>query len=51
MVQFCYSRLYLGIETFFLLSVAKNGKNGHGLKHEKVGQTFSSFHAMPTKIT
>ena len=47
MVQFCYFRLYLGIETFILLSVAKDGKDGHGMSCEP---TFSSFSAMPAKI-
>ena len=47
MVQFCYFRLYLGIETFILLSVAKDGKDGHGLSCEP---TFSSFSAMSAKI-
>ena len=28
-----------------------DGKDGHGLKLEKVEPTFLSFNAMPTKIT
>ena len=34
-----------------LLSVSMDGKDGHGLKLEKVEPTFSSFNAMSTKIT
>ena len=32
-------------------SVFMDGKDGHGLKLEKVELTFSSFNAMATKIT
>ena len=41
----------------FLSSVAMDGKDGYGLKHEKVEPMVSSLHnffivnAMPTKIT
>ena len=35
----------------FLSSVATDGEDGHGLKLEKGGPTFSSFNAMPAKIT
>ena len=35
----------------FLSSVAKDGKDGQGLKLENNGPTFSSFNAMPTKAT
>ena len=31
--------------------MATDGKNGHGLKLEKAGPTFSSLHALPAKIT
>ena len=34
-----------------VVSVSMDGKDGHGLKLEKVEPTFSSFNAMPTKIT
>ena len=34
----------------FLSSVATDGKDGHGLKLEKVRPTFSSFNVMPAKI-
>ena len=34
-----------------MLSVSMDGKDGHGLKLEKVEPTFSSFNAMSTKIT
>ena len=32
MVQLFYLRLFLGIETFVLLSVATDSQGGHGLK-------------------
>ena len=32
------------------LFFATDGKGGHGLKLEKVGPTFSSFHAIPAKM-
>ena len=48
MVQFCYLRLYLGIQ-FVLSSVASDGKDGHGLKIEKVGPTFPRFYVVPAK--
>jgi len=35
----------------FLSSVAKDGKDGHGLKLENNGSTFSSLNAMPAKTT
>ena len=41
MAHFCFSRLYLGIDTF-LSSVATGDNDGHGLK---VGPTFSIFNA------
>ena len=28
-----------------------DGKDAHGLKREKVGPTFSSFNALPAKLT
>ena len=31
--------------------MATDGKNGHGLKLEKAGATFSSLHDLPAKIT
>ena len=31
--------------------MATDGKNGHGLKLEKAGPTFSRLHALPAKIT
>ena len=41
MVQLFYLRLFLGTETFFLLSVATDSKGGHGLKNlKKLGQHF-----------
>ena len=42
MAQFCYRRL-------FLWSLATDDKDGHELKLEKVGPTFTSFHPMPAK--
>ena len=36
---------------FYLSSVSTDGKDGHGLKLEKFGPTFSSFEAMAAKIT
>ena len=35
----------------FLSSVAKDGKDGDGLKLETVGPTFSSFNAISAKLT
>ena len=35
----------------FLSTVAKDGKDGNGLKLERVGPAFSSFNAIPTKMT
>ena len=47
-VQFCYVRLYLGPETSFLSrSVSTDGKDGHGLKIEKIGPNVSSLNASP----
>ena len=39
--QFCYLRQRYIVTT--------DGKDGHGLKLEKVGPTFSSFNSMPAK--
>ena len=39
------------VAVYFLSSVAADGKDGHGLKLEKVGLTFSSLNTLPTKIT
>ena len=52
MVQFCYFKsLYLGIETVFLLfpSDVTDGKDGHGLKLQKIGSTFSKFSCNASK--
>ena len=49
MVQFCYLRLYLGIETVSCWSFATNGTDGHELELEKDGPTFSSFNANASK--
>ena len=35
----------------FLSPGATDGKDGYGLKVEKVGLTFSTFNAMPAKLT
>ena len=35
----------------FLSFIAKDGKDGNGLTHEKFGLTLSSFDAIPTKCT
>ena len=35
----------------FLSFIATDDKDGHGLKLEKVGQTFSSCYAIPAKMT
>ena len=49
MLQFCYFRLYLGIETFFVVCCYGDGTDAEEL--ENIGHFFSScFHAMPTKI-
>ena len=46
-IQFCFSRLYLGIETVscHVQLLAIDGKDRHGLKLEKIGSHFSSFNA------
>lgn len=49
MVQFCYLRLYLGIETVSCRSFATDGRDGHELKLENDGPTFSSFNANGSK--
>ena len=49
MLQFCYFRLYLGIETFFVVCCYGDGTDAEEL--ENIGHFFSScFHAMPAKI-
>lgn len=49
MIQFCYLRLYLGIETVSCRCFATDGMDGHELKLEKDGPTFSSFNANASK--
>lgn len=49
MIQFCYLRLYLGIETVSCRCFATDGMDGHELKFEKDGPTFSSFNANASK--
>ena len=49
MVQFCCLRLYLGIETVSCRSFTTDGRDGHELKLEKDGPTFSSFNANASK--
>ena len=44
-------RLYCRHWNCFLLTVATDGKDRHGLKLETVGPRFSCFNAMPAKIT
>ena len=54
MVQFCFLWDYIRHQNCFLSSVAtwQGLRNGHGLKLEKDGLTFSmSFNAVSTKIT
>ena len=51
MVQFCYLRLYSGIETFPRRLLPTNGNDGNGMKLENVGTTLSSFTALPAKIS
>ena len=46
MVKFTYSRVY----TLFPVSVSLNGRDVHGLKLEKVGQTFSMVLILLAKI-
>ena len=41
--------MYLGIEPFFLLSVATEGKKGHRLKLEKTEPTFNACKNHQTK--
>ena len=40
MVQFCYLSLYISIETVPCRMLQTDGKDGRGLKLEKVGPTF-----------
>ena len=53
MVQCCFLRIYLAIETVSCcLLLLSDGKDGHGLKLEKIGSTFSlSFNTMLANIT
>lgn len=46
MVQFWFSRVYLGTALFTVIGCFTDGKNEHGLKLEKLGQVL-----MPAKIT
>ena len=46
-VQFCYLRLYLGTETIFCRLLQRMAR----IDMEEVGPEFSSFNAMPAKIT
>ena len=49
MVQFCYFRLYLGIENFSVDCCYGDGTDAEEL--ENIGHFFPScFHAMPAKI-
>ena len=49
MVQFCYVRLYVGIET--VSAVATDGQDGHGLKIGNIGPSFQvCLNASPKKI-
>ena len=49
MVQICYLMLYLGIETVSCRLLLKNGYTW--IETRKSWATFSSFNAMPSKIT
>ena len=52
MVQPCYSRPLISRHwNCFLTSVAKDGKDGHGLKLEKAGSAFSTLNDIPAKIS
>ena len=51
MVQFCYLKLYSGIETFPRRLLLTNGNDGNGMKLKNVGTTLSSFTALPAKIS
>ena len=51
MVQFCYLRLYLGIETVSCRCFATDGMDGHELNLKKMGQPFEVLMLMPPKIT
>ena len=46
----CLFKTIFTYSNCFLSSVATDGKDGHGLKLEKVRPTFSSFNVMPAKI-
>ena len=49
MVQFCYFRLYLGIEIFFVDCCYGDGTDAEEV--ENIGHFFfSCFHAMPARI-
>ena len=51
MAMFFYFILYLGIETVFCRLLLRMAFDGHGLKLQKVGPSFSNFNALPAKIT
>lgn len=52
MVQFCYFRLYLGVEAVSChLLRAMHGKDRNRLKVKNSGPNFSSFNEMPAKPT
>lgn len=51
MVQFCYLRLYLGIETVSCRCFATDGMDGHELNLKKMGQPFEVLMLMPPKKT
>ena len=50
-VQFCYLRLYLSIETVSFRLTQRMARMDVDKKVEKVGPTFSSSNAMPAKLT
>ena len=50
-LNFLLLKTVFGHSKCFLSSVAKDGKDGQGLKLENNAPTFSSFNAMPAKNT
>ena len=50
MVEVCYLKSTFRHRICVMSSVSTDAKDGHGLKLEKVGPTFSCFNAMPVKI-
>ena len=51
MIQFCYLRPYLGIETASCRMLAQTARMDMDWNLKKLGQLFQVFNALTTKIT